>query len=201
MYQPLVEKLLCNKKEGTTCILTQTNEEAVILTALLRKNGINSKLIQSLDGFRFWNLAEIRYFLKYIDKQINTPLIPEKTWEDAKRATFSAYDGSQSLAYIKRCLEIFEQTNKTKYVSDFKEFIFESAIEDFCDVPTTDVVVSTIHKAKGKEFDDIYMLISNNYQRDDNEMRRAIHTHKYQQFLPFKGRPSLYRPKAICHAR
>ena len=172
MYQPLVEKLLCNKKEGTTCILTQTNEEAVILTALLRKNGINSKLIQSLDGFRFWNLAEIRYFLKYIDKQINTPLIPEKTWEDAKRATFSAYDGSQSLAYIKRCLEIFEQTNKTKYVSDFKEFIFESAIEDFCDVPTTDVVVSTIHKAKGKEFDDIYMLISNNYQRDDNEMRR-----------------------------
>ena len=62
MYQPLVEKLLCNKKEGTTCILTQTNEEAVILTALLRKNGINSKLIQSLDGFRFWNLAEIRYF-------------------------------------------------------------------------------------------------------------------------------------------
>ena len=37
----------------------QTNEEAVILTALLRKHAINSKLIQSMDGFLFWNMAEI----------------------------------------------------------------------------------------------------------------------------------------------
>ncbi len=36
MYQPLVENLLQHKDKGTSCVLTQTNEEAVILTALLR---------------------------------------------------------------------------------------------------------------------------------------------------------------------
>ena len=119
MYQPLVKELVRYRGNGTMCVLTQTNEEAVILMALLRKWGIDSKLIQSMDGFLFWNMVEMRYFLRYIDKRVKTPLIPEELWENAKYATFSAYDRSQSLAYVKRCVELFEQTNKTKYVSDF----------------------------------------------------------------------------------
>ena len=173
MYQPLVEELVhYRKNDGTSCVLTQTNEEAVILVALLRKYGINSKLIQSMDGFLFWNMAEMRYFLRYIDKRVKTPLIPEELWEAAKHTTFSTYDKSQSLAYVKHCVQLFEQTNKTKYFSDFKEFVFESSVEDFCDVSGTDVVVSTIHKAKGREFDDVYMLISDNYSKDAHLMRR-----------------------------
>ena len=112
MYQPLVENLLQHKDKGTSCVLTQTNEEAVILIALLRKHGINSKLIQSMDGLRFWNMAEMRYFLKYIDKRIKTPLITEELWEEAKHATFSIYDRSLGLMYVKRCVEQFEQTNR-----------------------------------------------------------------------------------------
>ena len=172
MYQPLVKELIHRQEKNTSCVLTQTNEEAVIITALLRKYGINSKLIQSSDEFRFWNLAEMRYFLKQITQQKNTPLIPEELWEHAKHATFSAYEKSQSLTYVKRCVELFEQTNKTKYISDFKEFVFESSIEDFCDTSEADVIISTIHKAKGKEFDDVYMLISDCYLKDDSLMRR-----------------------------
>ncbi len=172
MYQPLVDNLLQHKDKGTSCVLTQTNEEAVILMALLRKHGINCKLIQSMDGLRFWNMAEMRYFLKYIDKRIKTPLITEELWEEAKHNTFYTYDRSLSLMYVKRCVEQFEQTNKTKYFSDFKEFVFESSVEDFCDVSGTDVVVSTIHKAKGREFDDVYMLISDSYVKDAYLMRR-----------------------------
>ena len=172
MYQPLVEDLVRHHGEGSSCVLTQTNEEAVILTALLRKYGINAKLIQSIDGIRFGNLAEMRYFLRYIGKRINTPLIAADLWENAKRKTCSVYDRSLSLTYVKRCIELFEQTNKTKYFSDFKEFVFESSVEDFCDVVGADVVVSTIHKAKGREFDDVYMLITDNFQKNNQLMRR-----------------------------
>ena len=172
MYQPLVENLMKHKRNGTSCILTQTNEEAAILVALLRKQGINSKLIQSMDGFHFWNLAEMRYFLKYIDQRVNIPLIPNEVWEAAKQATCSTYANSRSLPYVKHCVALFEQTNKAKYVSDFKEFVFESSIEDFCDIADAEVVVSTIHKAKGKEFDDVFMLIADNYSKTDQLMRR-----------------------------
>ena len=172
MYLPLVESVKRHQGKGSSCVLTQTNEEAVIIAALLRKYGLNSKLIQSLDGFRFWNLAEIRYFLRCIDKRTDVPLISEELWDKAKQATFSAYEGSQSLVYVRRCIELFEQINKAKYVSDFKEFVFESSVEDFCDVSGADVVVSTIHKSKGKEFDDVYMLVAGNYQKDAHLMRR-----------------------------
>lgn len=176
MYEPLVNELLSYKKEGTACILTRTNEEAVILMALLRRKGINCKLIQSMDYFQFWNIAEMRYFLKYIDKRLKTPYISDDLWEEAKQITFTTYKNSQSLSYIKRCIELFEQTNKAKYASDFKEFVFESSIEDFCDVSGADIVISTIHKSKGREFDDVYMLIS-----DTIETPPQLHDEKYQR--------------------
>ena len=110
--------------------------------------------------------------MRYIDKRAKAPLIPEELWEEAKHATFSAYDGSLSLTYVKRCVEQFEQTNKAKYLCDFKEFVFESSVEDFCDVSGAEVVVSTIHKAKGREFDDVYILVSDNYSKDAYLMRK-----------------------------
>lgn len=172
MYQPLVEDLIQHCGKNSSCVLTQTNEEAVITIALLKRNGINCKLIQSMDGFRFWNLAEIRYLLSYIDKRLNTPVIPNELWENAKYATFATYERSQSLPYVRQCIKLFEKTNKSIYISDLKEFVFESSIEDFCDISNANIVVSTIHKAKGREFDNVYMLVSDNYAQDSKLMRR-----------------------------
>lgn len=180
MYEPLVAELIKNRnnishdqKQGkTTCILTQTNDEAAILVALLRKQNINSKLVQSMDGIRFWNLAEMRYFLKLIDKNTHTPLIIDEIWESAKQSTYALYNNSESLVYVKNCITKFESTNKIKYYSDFKEYVFESSIEDFGDYSDSDVIVSTIHKSKGHEFDDVYMLINGGYTKDDQLMRK-----------------------------
>ncbi len=172
MYEPLVRNILQHRGEGSMCVLTQTNEEAVILVALLRKHGLKSKLIQSMDGFRFWNMAEVRLFLKNIDEKTKTPVIADTVWEDAKNSTYAAYNSSESLHYLKRCIELFEATNKAKYLTDFKDFVFESSVEDFCDISGADIVVSTIHKSKGREFDDVYMLISEPHHITDDELRR-----------------------------
>ena len=172
LYQPVAEELVQRKDGGTTCLLTQTNEEAVIMLALLRRKGINAKLIQSLDGFRFWNMAETRYFLRKLDKRGQTAIIPDEIWQEAKQKTYETYARSESLAYLKRCIEVFEQTNREKYATDFKEFVFESAVEDFCDVSRADVVVSTIHKAKGKEFDNVYLLVAGRYPKESILLRR-----------------------------
>ena len=149
-----------------------TNNEAVMLVALLRKHGIQGKLIQSMDGFRFSNLAEVKYLQKYISRRVTTPLIPDEVWEEAKRATFSMYDGSRCLPYVERCVQMFERTNRAKYRTDLWEFVFESSVEDFCDVSGSDVVVSTIHKAKGREFDDVYMLVSDRLYKDVDMFRQ-----------------------------
>ena len=189
MYQPILEdvtRLLrsnaskkadasSRKKNETISILTQTNEEAVIMLALLHSHGIKAKLVQSMDGLRFWNLAEVRYFLKKIDqgiKETKSPIIPDDIWEAAKQQTFQKYATSQALPYLRRSLQIFEQTNRAKYYSDLREFVFESSVEDFCDISKSDIVVSTIHKAKGHEFDHVLMLITHPEHPTDDILRR-----------------------------
>ena len=172
LYLPLAEEVTRTRGTGTACVLTQTNDEATILTALLHRRGIRAKLIQSMDGFRFGNLAEVRYLLKYIARRATTPLVPDSLWDEARQATLTAYAGSLSLPYVKRCLEVFGQTNKTRYLNDFKDFVFESSVEDFCDTAGAEVVVSTIHKAKGREFDDVYMLIADRPLKDSSLMRQ-----------------------------
>lgn len=172
MYQPLVNELLQHRSNGTVGVLTQTNEEAVILVALLRRHGVNSKLVQSLEGFRFWNVAEVRLFLKYLDQYTQTPLIPESVWEYAKQKTFATYSDSTCLPYLQHCIALFEQTNKVKYITDFKEFVYESSVEDFCNIADAEVVVSTIHKSKGREFDDVFMLVNSTQQPTMDDMRK-----------------------------
>ena len=183
MYQPLVDNLLARRGDGTSCILTQTNEEAVVIIALLRRHGVQCTLIQSMDGFRFSNLAEVKYLLNYIARRATTPLIPGDLWEEAKRATFAFYDSSLCLPCVERSLRLFEQTNRAKYLTDLREFLSESSVEDFFAEPsfpsdgcpegsTGEVVVSTIHKAKGREFDDVYMLLSDRPNKDAGLFRQ-----------------------------
>lgn len=189
MYQPILEDVIrlqtssnqkatdgsSDKKNETISILTQTNEEAVIMLALLHSHNINAKLVQSMDGLRFWNLAEVRYFLKKIDqgiKETKSPIIPDDIWEVAKHQTYQKYATSHALPYLRRSLQIFEQTNRAKYYSDLKEFVFESSVEDFCDITESDIVVSTIHKAKGHEFDHVLMLITHPEHPTDEILRR-----------------------------
>lgn len=189
MYQPILEDVTrlqgsntskeadvsSRKKNETISILTQTNEEAVIMLALLHSHNIKAKLVQSMDGLRFWNLAEVRYFLKKIDqgiKETKSPIIPDDIWEATKQLTFQKYATSQALPYLRRSLQVFEQTNRAKYYSDLREFVFESSVEDFCNIPKSDIVVSTIHKAKGHEFDHVLMLITHPEHPTDDILRR-----------------------------
>ncbi len=76
------------------------------------------------------------------------------------------------MPYLRRSLQIFEQTNRAKYYSDLREFVFESSVEDFCDISKSDIVVSTIHKAKGHEFDHVLMLITHPEHPTDDILRR-----------------------------
>ena len=52
-----------------------------------------------------------------------------------------------------------------------REYIFESNIEDFIAADDKSVFVSTIHKAKGREFDTVYLLSPIPDGREVNDMR------------------------------
>ena len=161
------------KGAGTTAVLTVTNEQTLQVAHLLRQQGKHVRLIQATDGFRFVNLAEVRYFFKQLGKSEDGSISAEQ-WTEAKQRTAEAYSTSSCLGALKQFFSDFETTHKSYYRSDLREFALESSIEDFIDAEGHTVFVSTIHKAKGREFDNVHLLLGG-IQRMDSDMMRAIY--------------------------
>ena len=170
LYLPIINQLKNNGTDGTICVMTNTNDEAVQMAGLLLKEGFHAKLIQSGGSFRLADLAEIRYFMKQIDKRTTTPIISESAWNEAKDKTLRTYAQSDLMEYLLAFFQAFENTNKAKYRSDLGDYVFESNIEDFCFADNQTVLVSTIHKTKGREFDTVYMMLA----RDEEESAENI---------------------------
>ena len=172
MEEAVVQELLATRGAARCCVLTNTNDEALRLLGLLLQNGVRAKLIQSLGGFRLYNLAEIRFFLKKIDQSLKSPVISNDLWNAAKKQLFAAFAGSTCLEICGNLIQDFETTNPTKYRTDLEEFIRESNYEDFYRDDCETVYVSTIHKAKGREFDNVYMMLAGNTASTDEERRK-----------------------------
>lgn len=162
LINPLVQDILATELSGTTCVLTKTNEEALQTTGLLLKNDVQAKLIQSNDGFDLYNLSEVRYFLNQLNLKDDVFIINDDVWANAKQALVNEFRNSSKLEICNNIIRDFETTNpKSKYKSDLEVFIRESKLEDFFSENVETIFVSTIHKAKGKEFDNVFLMLEN----------------------------------------
>ncbi|MDO9634863.1 MAG: 3'-5' exonuclease, partial [Paludibacter sp.] len=82
---------------------------------------------------------------------------------------------SNKLEICNNIIRDFEITNpKKKYKSDLEVFIRESKLEDFFNEGGETIFVSTIHKAKGKEFDNVFLMLDN-FNPDTDEAKRLLY--------------------------
>ncbi len=169
---PTIHDIVNAELTGTTCVLTRTNESALQIAGQLIKQGLHTKLIQSNDGFNLYNLDEIRFFISQLELGDDVYMINKEKWDIAKNALTEKYKNSTKLEICLNLIKDFESTNQSKrYKSDFESLISESKIEDFYRVSSDIVFVSTIHKAKGKEFDNIFIMLDNFNPVNDEEKR------------------------------
>lgn len=157
---PVVEDIVSAPLSGTTCVLTKTNKAAMQIAGLLLKKGLPAKLIQENKGFNLGDLQEVRHFMNRLSLNENVFVIDEEIWEKAKRETWQEFRGTRNVEVFVNIIRKFEAANSgRKYKSDLEVFIKESNLEDFFGNDSEVIQVSTIHKAKGREFDNVFLLL------------------------------------------
>lgn len=172
LITPLVHDIVTTDLTGNTCVLTKTNHEALQITGLLLKNGVQAKLIQTNDGFELYNLLEVRFFIDQLNIADDVFIISDDVWESAKRELISKFRNSNKLEVCNNIIKDFDAIHpKRKYKSDLQVFIKESRLEDFFTENGETIFVSTIHKAKGKEFDNVFLILENFTPATDEDRR------------------------------
>ena len=171
--EAIVRDIISNPVEGTTSVLTLRNEDALVIASLLNLKGRKARLIQSNEGFSLSNLAEIHYFLQEV-KDKSTTIISGDVWENSRGSMLSKFKKSKDLHIAVNCLKAFDKEYDTRYLSDFENFICESNISDFDESLSDEIIVSTIHKAKGHEYDNVYISLKG-LQYISEEEKRAIY--------------------------
>lgn len=173
LVSPIVKNIINTELIGTTCVLTKTNEEALQITGLLLKNNFHAKLIQTNSSFNLYNLAEIRYFLHELNLTDDIYIINDEAWKYAKDKLNTRYRDSSKIDLCLNLINDFEATNThKKYKSDLEFFIKESKLEDFYNENGETIFVSTIHKSKGKEFDNVFLMLENFVPTTDESKRQ-----------------------------
>ncbi len=118
---------------------------------------------------------EVRFFLNEINIGDDVIIISDEVWANAKSKMRKKFQQSSKLEVCNNLIKQFEDSNsKKKYKSDLEVFVRESKLEDFYNENGETIFVSKIHKAKGKEFDNVFIMLEN-FNPATDETKRQLY--------------------------
>ena len=120
-----------------------------------------------------YNLLEVRFFLNELRLEDGVFIISDEIWGNAKREFLKRFKRSSRMEICENIIKDFEATHpKKKYKSDLDVFIRKSKLENFFGKNGEIIFVSTMHKAKGREFDNVYLLLDKFHPQTDDAKRQ-----------------------------
>jgi len=157
------------------CVLTYSNSDATQLAGMLKQKGIPAKLIQSNDRFDLLKMRESRFLFKQLGIEDGHRTVTDEQLENIERKLLDQFGSTISSEILIKAIGTFRKLHpKTKYRSDLEIFLQESQLEDFIESDRDTIIVSTMHKVKGREFDNVYLIL-NDYIPDDDAKRRLLY--------------------------
>lgn len=158
---------------------------AWLLATVIKDKGLPAKLVGTNHDFKPVNLAELRFFRDYLQQTLSEHTadrlaeekISEKIWQQAQEALCERFRHRQQLSPCLSLLESFsEEHDRRRYLTDLDIFLNQVQLEDGLRKVTTDPVsIMTIHKAKGREFDNVFLVLDRPLWPLDDTKRRLLY--------------------------
>jgi ATP-dependent DNA helicase RecQ len=156
----------------SVAFLAYTNETTAEIYSALYARGFRPAYIAERAGFKLANLAELRRFTLALhgfagDDPTFDPVDIAKASAEVRRL----FEGSTRLETFKAVLNAFVKEYDEYYFTLWESFLSEISFEEFEDFGK--LVVSTMHKSKGREFDRVVAVVPN--RPHDEEWLRLLY--------------------------
>jgi len=184
-----------DSQSDSIAVLVRTNDEVLQIYSALSERGIRARYITSKDGFELGSLVELRDFLRFWEKS---------NFDEAMQTLEDKYIHSKNYPLVYEVINRFYdeyadeiEKSPNHFQAVFGDFLGEIEFDEF-EQSHVRVTVSTMHKAKGKEFDAVFVCTEDNFIKNPYDARllyvamtRAkeklyIHT-KYRFFKRFEA--------------
>ena len=166
---PLLELIKKEEKLENIAILAKTNEMVLDIYSILQDNNIESRYLIEREKFDLKNIVELVEFDKILNSYLEDDLAyKESYFENALKSIDNEFKNSTNLPLIYKIVDKFLNESDNYYISQWITYLDEIKLEDF-ESYKKNIVISTIHKSKGLEFDKVYLLVNDNPQKDGDK--------------------------------
>lgn len=173
LVEPLVKDLVEHRTSGTTAVLARTNEDVLLLSAALAKAGIKVRTVHGAEGFRLDMLHEIRQFTDLQDTaQTSLGSVSRESWQRMRDHFLQLLEEHPLKDDLTDIIGYFESKYPDRFeLNDWREFTRDLRLEEAAMAAADTVLVTTMHKAKGKEFDKVFVLLKHDREINDSDRR------------------------------
>ncbi len=169
MIDPLLELIKNEEKKENIAILTRKNETVLDIYSILQDNGIEAKYLLEREKFELKNIVELVEFDKVLNSFLEDEIsYKESYFENALKIIENRFKSSTNISLVYKIVDKFLNESDNYYISQWISYLEEIKLEDF-ESYKKNIVISTIHKSKGLEFDKVYLLIDENPTKDEDK--------------------------------
>lgn len=150
-------------------LLLRTNEEVLTAFSLFQAAGIKARYLTDNEGFNLGQLAELQDFLEHW--RMCGKFSVADDW--LRHYSAKSQDLPLALEIIERFYDEYEEQiarAETHFMDVFSDYLREIEFGEF-NRSNCDIVVATMHKAKGKEFTNVYVVVNSLPEINDFELR------------------------------
>ncbi len=169
LVAPLVELIKKEENYDNIAILAYTNDEVMQIYSLLLENEIEAKYVIEREKFELKNMVELVEYCNVLDSfLLDETSYKEEYFNKAFQTLQERYSKSSNLKLLEKIVARFLGESDYYYISQWESYIYEIKLEDFESYKKS-IVVSTIHKSKGMEFEKVYLLVNENPSDDEDK--------------------------------
>jgi ATP-dependent DNA helicase RecQ len=154
-----------HSQKTTLALLAYTNNEVADLHALLHEKDIPASYLLNQESFPLKMLIEFRY----LEALLSDIQIDENSLWSAYEEVEKRYKDSKNMPLVYKLIKNFIDEHEILTQSLWYAYLDEISMEQLI-ATYNKTLVSTIHKAKGKEFDHVILLL-HKQQMNDNFLR------------------------------